>query len=1650
MSGGTIEVLDVCGRDAGNIGRAFEVNSMPSYVNVTGGTILIRPTTGTATDYPYYVVSSAPLGNFTIDQVSGTQTVQLTNITKAGVTPRDPALEVLGSLTLSGTNASLTTNNYDVIVGANFGLPVNTTYVPGNNTTTFNGSAPGTFTYNGVITGGFNNLIIDKPSGSVTVSRTTPNTTVIKGNFSILDGTFNDGGNTFNISGNVINSGTHSGSGLLALTGTAAQTIGGDGDGIFQNLTLNNSNGAAGSYPITLTANITINGTLTLSNNRIFSIGSNGLNLTSTGTLAGTFSSTRFIATNGDIGDRGITKMFNSNSFVFPIGVIPTDVRYTPVTVTLSATPTTYGYITVFPVDAEQMQTNPNGKQRSLSYFWRERSSGFVFGAARISQTFKYVDRGTATDDVTTGGGITEDEYVPARYDPLTFSWNKGTAAEVDETNDLINWPNNVTFISGDYTAGDDNPAANDPFQAVTVFYSYQSGAWRGNSTWMTDTTNAGSVTSADPDQNTPIVIRNGHTVTCDKRDNTCGNLQIQKSGVLDCIDYDALNFGVVTNPVNGSGKIRIAASLFPSGDFSEFRGPQGGTVEYYNTTTDFTIPTLSGSSDPLNNYRHLIINTPTGRFITMPNINLTLYGNMSVEGAGTGMARMNTASSRTLTIQGNLSVNTGNLQFRNGSSQNIAIQGNLAVSNGAVFNTQATGTTTNTITLAGNFTNNGTVNFNNSGSCDIVFTGASDAIFTGTGSTTLRNLTVNKGSSQTTLLTINISGATFSTPADAWLTLTNGTLRFMRSGNFNISTTSAFTIPATAGLYIEHGSASVYLGNGNVNNNDVYLNGKITLVSGNMYVGPSAGPNNNNDIEYSGSGSSELDIRGGNLIVNGQIRRSSIVTSGVLVYSQTGGNVLINGNAHLATRAKFEVVNSGSSFNMSSGTLTIVRGGGTTYGDLYIRPSSGTVTGGTILLGTVNAGVQTLKFDSNIPLFNLTLDGTGAANTFMQSVNALELKGNLLINNSNSTYNTNGLDVTVKGNFTNNGTYTSGANITTLNGITQLLNGTSSTQFNDLVIEPSASVTLSNHITVNHNLSLLSGTFATSTYNVNIKGNLTNNAIHSGNSASGGLLLNGTTLQLIAGSGTFGRLELNNAAGARMETNISLTQDFLLTSGILSVNQYLLTLGVNSSIVGSGFGVNKMIKPDGVFSNIGIRKYFSAGAASFTFPLGVAGKYTPAVLTINNISGGSIRVNVINERHPTVTDANNVLQYYWEVESSGLSGFEGNLNLNYITADIRGTESNYVAARLVIPPGIYWSKAASGPSTDNVDETNNIISFQFPSGTTSIGGEYTAGSDAAIPDEVPVYTSNGDGNWDNINIWTPVSPAGGPNGFIVIIRPGDHVATNGNKRFAYRTTINGILDVGTTYGHNLGTVMGTGKLYLESPTLPAGRFNPFFSCSGGTLEYGGSTDYTIVADRIDTLHNLFLTGTGDRILPDKDIVVCDTLKMNGPDVRNDLYNRKITLFGTIQRLNATTFSSGTGSNATLVFAGTALQSMGGSNGNFTGTNQLNNLEINNSMGLSLQGPVELDGELLLTDGVISTSATNKLYMLNGNSTVVPDGGSSSSYVNGPVSKRIFGGNDFIFPTGKGTRYGIDHSSWESVTEHGKVSTLIQDILLLQ
>jgi len=70
----------------------------------------------------------------------------------------------------------------------------------------------------------------------------------------------------------------------------------------------------------------------------------------------------------------------------------------------------------------------------------------------------------------------------------------------------------------------------------------------------------------------------------------------------------------------------------------------------------------------------------------------------------------------------------------------------------------------------------------------------------------------------------------------------------------------------------------------------------------------------------------------------------------------------------------------------------------------------------------------------------------------------------------------------------------------------------------------------------------------------------------------------------------------------------------------------------VVSSPVGT-FGAAKMITSDGVFSNVGLRKFFNAGAQPlFLYPIGTSGKYTPATLKIDaNITPGYVRINNID-----------------------------------------------------------------------------------------------------------------------------------------------------------------------------------------------------------------------------------------------------------------------------------------------------------------------------------------------------------------------------------------------------------------------------------
>ncbi|MDI1355855.1 MAG: DUF2341 domain-containing protein [bacterium] len=116
-------------------------------------------------------------------------------------------------------------------------------------------------------------------------------------------------------------------------------------------------------------------------------------------------------------------------------------------------------------------------------------------------------------------------------------------------------------------------------------------------------------------------------------------------------------------------------------------------------------------------------------------------------------------------------------------------------------------------------------------------------------------------------------------------------------------------------------------------------------------------------------------------------------------------------------------------------------------------------------------------------------------------------------------------------------------------------------------------------------------------------------------------------------------------------------------------------------------------------------------------------------------------------------------------------------------------------------------------------------------------------------------------------------------------------------------------------------------------------------------------------------------------------------------------------------------------SNCGTITGGTGMVTLNSGAANFqeqnlsgSGTYNLNNLTVNNVFATTpivvLNKDVNVAGALVLTSGIVYTSATNILALGTG---ATSTSGSSSSFVSGPLSKA--GSTDFVFPIGNGTKW---------------------------
>jgi fibronectin-binding autotransporter adhesin len=1571
MSGGTLRVQNPSPEGL------FHVGVDPNNAIISGGNVeLIIPNSTVAAN----ILTSAPLWNLTIKR-AGTTSTSTSKAVLASITPPASSvnattaaqpLTVLNNFTLDATNSpTFDANSKDVNIQGTFTLGTGSTYLTGTNTTTFSGGQDQTLVNNGTIgtTSGqsrFSNWTINKSAGTLTLGGSVTTYTMPAGTtLALLKGVLNDNDKTINVLGSIYNSASHTsggvGNGGITMAGAALQTIDGDDNGVFGNLNINN-----GTTPVAvqLTANISVANTLTFFKDGVFAIGTNRLSITNVSTTAvQTFSNTGFsnkcmIQTAGNQSDLGLQKTFaaNNSNFLFPVGV---GTRYMPATIQLSLADVNfkYGQVSVSPTGSR----NPFAGSNSLPYYWKVRSVGFgPIPANSVTLSFTMTNA-----DITPAGSYSS--YIPARYTPTAWATSVSNRIQGVSTNPTANIQfQNAGQFEGEYTAGQSTA-----FSTIVSYYSAVSGDWETPGTWRTGSP-TGPAATVKPAANNPVFIGSNHTITVRAGSATSGSLVLDAGTTLDLGVTTGHNFGALPDSkVGGSGTLRITATptrvgttstytatpVFPGGDFGSFIQAGGGTVEYYgiansaSTTSAYTmtVPTTSSTSLTLNSYENLTLNPYPNSTLALPNLNLRVYTNLLVgnTNAYTGTASLSGTASGNLQV-GALSVQNGKLRFANGVARTLAVDTDVQVGTNGSFDTSGPGAlVANTVTVGGSIVNNGTLDFNTSGpkTAALTFTGAANTALTSAGATTdLFSLTVNKGTGRAAQLRLDGTGS-LSTPPNSWLTLTNGTLYYAKPGatltiHDALATPTPYLITDNAGLTVDAPNGIVTIATNNAAAADLKLAGQLLVTQGTLRVGNTTNTAGN-DIEYASAGAPGIKVTGGNLYVNGQVRRPVTNLDGALRFDQSGGIIDIDGQGATAAqsneRGLLEVQGKSSIFRMSGGSLNLHRSNQKNpilTADLYLAPDSTVVIGGTVVLGnttSINSNV-TISVNSTVPLYDLQVaPGTsGSTNTGqLTGVIPLTLKGSLTIGNNFSFFNANGLGLNINQNLVNNNPSTSTTltvggfqpgtttqTTTFVGGVpTQQLIGTGAnlTTFGSVVLntpQPNGTLQLLNgNALVAGTLTLTKGTLDDNDRTITALGDVLNAAVHtSGGNGNGKLILGGTTNQNVGGNdkGVFGNVTLNNAAGATATANQQITKVLNLSSGIFTIGSNLLWLSNPAAGAITNYGDTRFIRTNGIVADLGLRKSYPSGALDFTFPVGAAAKYTPVRMNVTtNPTAGTLTVQPIDLAHPSTTGSGtNKISFYWKV-SSTLGSPTVDQYFTYGLNDIAGTESTYKLGRFYngawTPLGGIPGSAVTGTRTLTKMGYNDAVN-------NTIDGDYTGGDADEFKDVPTYYSRNATAGqpsgavWTSASAWTfnadgsdsPVLPTSAPTlANPVVIASGHLITSNGPGLGSANLLLNGTLNLGSFGANNFNTVRGTGTVRIGSALFPAGNYAAFM-----TPAIGGTVDYTAAVQlpARDTYNNLTFSGGNSKQLSNLDLTINGSLTLAAGTTVDNPTSQSLTL----------------------------------------------------------------------------------------------------------------------------------------------------------
>ena len=561
-----------------------------------------------------------------------------------------------------------------------------------------------------------------------------------------------------------------------------------------------------------------------------------------------------------------------------------------------------------------------------------------------------------------------------------------------------------------------------------------------------------------------------------------------------------------------------------------------------------------------------------------------------------------------------------------------------------------------------------------------------------------------------------------------------------------------------SSGVTIDH-SGAVVTGTGinsNAGNVDIdsgstlTINGLIETTTGNISLDSTEETILNSDIATDSGNITFANNKAGNTILGQDIELTAeIVEFYSTVDSKTGGNnsLTITGNTVFydsvgSTSALAELTIYGTTTLNSSITTT----GEQSYsGDIILFGNSQTIT---LSSGDSNITITGSIIDngSNSLTFN-----AGSGTVTQSSGNSIAITGTLTKQGSGA-FDTNGNNIAAESLVVSGGTFNSDNE-----------GGTWSIQNNVGIAIGAVLNSTSDTLTVGGNWANL-GTF---------------------NNNSGTVEFNGSSDQQIdAGYSAFYNVTLNTSSIVSLLSDMTITNNLTLSSGMLALGISELAFGVNATISGTPSS-SAMILID---SEGKVKKYFDE-TGTFVFTIGTASlegySYTPITVEFTNgvfSTEAFLEVGVYNTKAEENTSPTNYLNRHWTVDSSGISNFSANITCQYVESDVVGNEAD-----------IYFGNYFNG-SWNKYSLCNTANHTMSAYGINSFG--IITGIDKSLdPDPVDVNLINDGTQFKTMTGWLNIIDQSGPEEEEITIDIGE-MPSDGEYAIGYPEPLENVLAI--------------------------------------------------------------------------------------------------------------------------------------------------------------------------------------------------------------------------------------------------------------